>query len=191
VISIMLNYIVPGLWLALIALWLLTASRTKTAEQSEQFASRIIHVTLMAVAGVLVLSEWARIGPLGWRFLPDVWLVPAVGCAIEALGIAFAMTARLYLGRNWSGKVTLKADHELIRTGPYRLARHPIYTGILIAFLGSAIAYGVVAGLVGTVVAFAALMRKIPQEETVLAEAFGEEYARYRLHVKALIPYIL
>ncbi len=82
-------------------------------------------------------SRCCRAGPWLW-----------IGTALVAAGLGFAVAARAYLGRNWSGTVTLKQGHELIRTGPYRLVRHPIYTGMLLAFVGTAMARGRVRGLV-------------------------------------------
>jgi protein-S-isoprenylcysteine O-methyltransferase Ste14 len=189
--SAILNYVVPGLWWILLTVWAIAASRTKAIEQSEPLGQRAVHVGLMLLGGLLTLTPWVRFGPLGWQFLPATQVVAVVGCVTEALGFGFAIAARFYLGSNWSGKVTLKSDHELVRTGPYRLSRHPIYTGILVAFAGTTVAYGVVGGLVGTAIVFAAFLRKIRQEEAILVRAFGGEYERYRLEAKALIPLIL
>ena len=130
-------------------------------------------------------------GILGWRFLPQEPLFVVSGCLIEAVGIALAITARLYLGRNWSGKVTIKLDHKLVRSGPYALTRHPIYTGVLCGMVGTAIAYGEAPGLVGCALMLIAYWRKIAVEEKFLVQQFGREYEQYRDQVKALIPLIL
>ena len=95
------------------------------------------------------------------------------------------------LGRNWSGVVTVKQDHELIRSGPYRYVRHPIYTGLLIAFAGSAIARGEWRGILALAIVFAALWRKLRLEERWMIETFGDAYLRYRAEVRALIPFVL
>ncbi len=107
-------------------------------------------------------------------------------------GLAFStVAARRHLGRNWSGTVTLKEDHELIRTGPYRRARHPIYTGMLVGFIGSAISLGEVRGVVAVGLVIVAFLIKIRLEERWMTESFGDAYRRYRTEVKALIPYLL
>ena len=111
------------------------------------------------------------------------------GLGIPA-GIAFAVWARQYLGRNWSGTVTVKQDHELIRTGPYRLVRHPIYTGLLLAILGTAVAFGEWRGLLAFALLTGSLLLKLRVEERFMSESFPEPYARYRAEVPALIPCI-
>jgi protein-S-isoprenylcysteine O-methyltransferase Ste14 len=95
------------------------------------------------------------------------------------------------LGRNWSGIVTLKENHELITQGPYNLVRHPIYTGLLVAFLGSALARGQWRGLIAVAIVFWALWRKLRLEERWMREQFGEQYVAYSKRVSALIPYVL
>src|SRR5205814_7527021 len=105
--------------------------------------------------------------------------------------LAFSVWARVYLGGNWSAAVAVKADHELIRTGPYRYARHPIYTGILVALAGTALARGEWRGLVALAFAFLGLWRKLSLEEALLTEVFGAQYADYQANVPALIPFLL
>jgi protein-S-isoprenylcysteine O-methyltransferase Ste14 len=111
-----------------------------------------------------------------------------LGLALVVLGLAFSVSARVWLGNNWSGVVTLKQDHELIRSGPYRWVRHPIYTGLLLAILGSAIALGEWRGLIALVLVAAAVLRRIAIEERFLTQQFGAAYARYRAEVPALVP---
>jgi protein-S-isoprenylcysteine O-methyltransferase Ste14 len=108
-----------------------------------------------------------------------------------AAGLAFSVWARVYLGRNWSASVTVKQDHELVQSGPYRLVRHPIYTGLLLALLGTAVARGDAQGFVAVAIAVAAIWRKLRLEERWMQETFGETYAHYRAHVPALIPHLL
>ena len=98
------------------------------------------------------------------------------------------MQARRWLGRNWSGTVTVKHDHELVTGGPYGIVRHPIYTGLLGGFIGSAIALGEWRGLVAVVLVLIAFMRKIRLEERWMQERFGDAYRRYRQRVPALVP---
>jgi protein-S-isoprenylcysteine O-methyltransferase len=94
------------------------------------------------------------------------------------------------LGGNWSASVTVKQDHRLVRRGPYTIVRHPIYTGLLLALLGTAVALGELRGLLGVVVAFAAWRAKSRMEEAFMRQEFGLEYATYQGEVKALVPFI-
>jgi protein-S-isoprenylcysteine O-methyltransferase Ste14 len=97
----------------------------------------------------------------------------------------------VHLGGNWSATVTVKESHALVRTGPYRFVRHPIYTGLLVALIGAAVARGDVQGFVADAIAFAAFWRKLRIEERWMQETFGDAYARYRVEVAALIPFVL
>src|SRR5262249_46342659 len=155
------------------------------------FASRIAHIGPLAIAAMLV---WARHLPMPWlyqRLLPATAATFWIGAVVLAAGLAFSVWARVVLGRNWSGTVTLKQDHELIRTGPYRWVRHPIYTGLLIGFVGTAIAVGQWRGVLAVLIVFVALWRKLRLEERWLGDLFGAEYVRYRREVPALIPFLL
>jgi protein-S-isoprenylcysteine O-methyltransferase Ste14 len=189
--QVLLDYVIPGLWFIFWAVWGFEALHVKAAQHSESPLSRAITLLFIILGYVLTLTPWLRIGPLNWRFIPNTpfWII--TGVLIAAIGIGFAITARFYLGTNWSGSITIKIDHELVSDGPYALTRHPIYTGILTGILGSVIAYGRVSGLVGFVLILIVYLRKIAKEEQVLSDQFGAAYTQYRRRVKALIPFIL
>ena len=104
------------------------------------------------------------------------------------LGLAFAVWARRHIGSNWSGTVTVKENHALVRTGPYRWVRHPIYTGLLTAILGTAICRGELRGVWGLALCTLAFVDQAAHEERWMREAFGEEYDRYRAEVPASRP---
>ena len=110
--------------------------------------------------------------------------------ALVVLGLACSVAGRVLLGNNWSGIVTLKQHHELIRSGPYRWVCHPIYTGLLLAFAGSALARGEWRGVLAVAIASAALWRKLRLEERWLTEEFGPRYLEYRRGTWALIPFV-
>jgi len=186
-----LSFVILGLWVPWMIYWLISASKVKETVRTESLASRAAHIVPLVVAGALVMSRPRPWGFLYDRMLPDSLVTFWIGAAILAAGLAFAVWARVHIGGNWSGLVTLKQDHELIRGGPYAMVRHPIYTGVLIAFIGTAIACGEWRGLVAVAIVFAALWRKLKLEERWLGEAFGESYSKYRAEVSALIPYLL
>jgi protein-S-isoprenylcysteine O-methyltransferase Ste14 len=113
-----------------------------------------------------------------------------IGLALTILGLGFAVWARVHLGRFWSGMVTLKKDHELIRSGPYAFVRHPIYTGLLTAAAGTALARGTLAALMALGLVGVACWLKIRAEEKLLTNHFGDAYRDYRRQVAALIPFM-
>ena len=179
---------ITALWLAWLIYWGVAAINTKAIRRQESVASRLSHIVPLILGAALLVSSHLAGAWLRMRFLPHglgwFWL----GFGLVVLGMGLAVVARSRLGGNWSGTVTLKQDHELIRSGPYRFVRHPIYTGLLLALLGNAIAVGEWRGLVAVALVTVAFLRKIGIEEAFLTEQFGEAYTRYRAEVPALIP---
>jgi protein-S-isoprenylcysteine O-methyltransferase Ste14 len=188
--SLLHHWLVPALWGAWTAYWWLASRKTNQTRNAEPPAARTIHLMLTLCAFGLMLAPGLRNSPLGGRWLPDTDFVFALGAVTVAAGLGFAAWARVHLGQYWSGTITLKAGHRLIRTGPYALARHPIYTGFVSAIAGSAVALGEWRGLMAIALVVVAYLRKIQMEERWLIAEFGEEYARYQREVKALMPFI-
>jgi protein-S-isoprenylcysteine O-methyltransferase Ste14 len=178
-------------WIFAGIVWLVAALFTNRTERTEPLSSRLVQLgwTLLSV----ILLSFGRLpwGPLGVRVIPRSFLLGNAGLALTIVGIAFALWARFYLGRNWSGRVTLKENHELIRTGPYAFVRHPIYTGILVALTGTVIAIGEARAILALIIVAVGLHFKSKTEEQFMSEKFGEQYATYRREVKSLIPYVL
>jgi protein-S-isoprenylcysteine O-methyltransferase Ste14 len=118
----------------------------------------------------------------------DPWRA-AVGLVLFAFGLGFAVWARVHLGRNWGGPMTQKDEPELVTSGPYHLVRHPIYSGILVAGLGTALALSwlwlTVFALAGTYFLYSATV-----EERYLTEKFPDNYPAYKRSTKMLVPYI-
>ncbi|MGB0050951.1 MAG: isoprenylcysteine carboxylmethyltransferase family protein [Terracidiphilus sp.] len=181
----------PVVWILFVVYWQIKAIRTKTTQRLEPLASRILRVFIFIIAIALVSTN--RI-PLPWLYHPlwPVGLLPFwLGAAVTIAGLLFAVWARVHLGRNWSRSVTIKQDHELITTGPYAAVRHPIYTGLLIALLGTAIALSQVRGFIMLVLFFIAFWIKLRMEEQWMRSQFGEKYAAYAHHTAALVPFLL
>lgn len=176
--------LISGLWIAWLVLWLGLAVWSKRTAQREPLWSRFAHGVPLGLA--IWLYGPAKV--LHERFLPhgDGWWW--LGAVLVMLGLAWTVYARAVLGRNWSGTVTLKQSHELVRSGPYRWTRHPIYTGLIVALLGTAIALGEWRGLVGLLLVMAAFSYKLQVEERFMMGAFPVEYPRYRAEVPALVP---
>jgi protein-S-isoprenylcysteine O-methyltransferase Ste14 len=111
------------------------------------------------------------------------------GALLTAIGIGFAIWARVNLGRNWSSRPAMKEHHELVTTGPYAYVRHPIYSGILLSALGTAIISSIfgVAMFIVISITFALRMNK---EEKIMLELFPEQYPEYQKHTKRLMPFV-
>ena len=181
--------VILWLWSLWALYWLISAANTKSTQRRESPGSRLAHLIPLLVGGVLIAWHATRWPWLAARLWPRSATVYGFGVALLAAGLAFAIWARAHLGRNWSGTVTVKEGHELIRSGPYAYVRHPIYTGILAALLGTALASGTVHAALGLALIAAALLRKLRIEERFMREAFPGEYERYRGEVPALIPF--
>jgi protein-S-isoprenylcysteine O-methyltransferase Ste14 len=179
------------LWLAWFVYWIVMARAVKADRRQESPASRAGHLVPLVVAGLLLWLPTLPGGFLCGQVLPPTPTLYWIGVVVVAAGLGFTVWARVELGRNWSGIVTVKQDHELIRSGPYRWVRHPIYTGLLGGFLGSAIARDEWRGVLAVVIVFLALWRKLRLEERWMEETFGDAYRRYRSEVKALLPFLL
>ncbi|MGA3027075.1 MAG: isoprenylcysteine carboxylmethyltransferase family protein [Bryobacteraceae bacterium] len=180
--------LVTSLWIVLGAVWAAGALTTKQTRRREAVAWSILHVAVMALAFGLVFGDSFRPGPLHALFLPATPAVQWTGFGITVAGIGIAVVARVMLGGNWSSTVTLKKDHTLIRSGPYAVVRHPIYSGLALALLGTAVSYARVGALLGVVVAVLGWRLKSRIEEAFMEREFGAEYTEYKRRVKALIP---
>ena len=180
----------PALWLAWAVYWVVQSRGNKASRRIESPASRLAHAIPLLIAALLLWRPTLPGGFLCGRILPATPATFFTGAALTAFGLALSVWARVHLGRNWSGVVTLKEDHELVRSGPYAWVRHPIYTGLLLAFVGSAIARGEWRGVLAVALVVAALWRKLELEERWMIETFGAAYLSYRIDVPALIPFL-
>jgi protein-S-isoprenylcysteine O-methyltransferase Ste14 len=175
------------LWLSFLVIWSLWAFATKRTQTRERFASRIPYLVLTTAAFYAMFSrpvpEWLRL-----RILPPNSAIANLGIALTAAGLLFAIWARAYLGRNWSGNVTIKVDHELIRSGPYRWVRHPIYSGIILAMLGTAINKGQLRCFIAVALLWIGFSLKSRIEEQFMVTTFGQEYEQYSRSTGAIIP---
>ena len=183
--------ILAGIWIAFWVYWLISAVRSRSSSKRRQSARPWIIFTLIAVLAWAALAHLAPPGFLQQHVLPDGTWTQLIGLAMTITGLGFAVWARIHLGKNWSSTPEIKVGHELIRTGPYRFVRNPIYTGLLFGYAGTAIAAGVVWAFVLILFLLGAFLLKIREEERFLLGEFGEEYEKYRREVRALIPYLL
>src|SRR5277367_994188 len=130
------------LFLVLGAVWLFGMLTTKPDVRFQSAGSQLLEVSLNLLAFCLVFTRYFQSGWRAQSFVPNTDLAGVAGLLLVTVGIAFSIWARLHLGGNWSGSVTIKQGHTLIRRGPYTIVRHPIYTGFLFAIVGVAIIVG-------------------------------------------------
>jgi len=179
---------IEALWLLFGVYWLVSALKRKKTKQRETFLQRFGYALPLAVGFYLLYQPHQLYGRLRDRFLPVGPPGEWFGVFLAAAGIGVAFWARWHLGTNWSGAVTLKEGHELIRTGPYRSIRHPIYTGILLALLGTAISFGEVRALLAVAIAWLSFYIKARREESFLIREFGSGFAEHKQRTGMFLP---
>jgi protein-S-isoprenylcysteine O-methyltransferase Ste14 len=169
-------------WIAFWVYWLASAVGVKKGRRNSR---RIPLTGVTALCVVLVLRVFR-----GDNLTVRSPVLGAIGLAVFASGIALAIWARIHLGSNWGMPMDQKAEPELVTSGPYRLVRHPIYTGLLVAVVGTALATSLIALILAVLLTgyfyFAASV-----EEKNLTATFPEEYPAYRSRTKMLIPFVL
>ena len=180
--------ICADLWMFLGVVWLAFAMRRKPTQQRESLVSRLKYSVPTILAFFLLFS---RDIPFDWLYIktmPDLLAIKIIGVALTAIGIGFAIWARVYIGENWSGIVTVKVGHELVRSGPYAWVRHPIYSGLLLAAFGTALVRGEPRGLIAVIVLWLGFWMKSRVEEEFMLQTFGPAYKEYSRSTGALIP---
>lgn len=178
------------LWTAWFIVWLLWAFQSKRTYQRESLGSRMSYTIFVWAAMYLMFfaknlgSEWQS-----EIFTYRPW-AGWMGVATTVLGFTFTLWARFTLGRNWSGTVTIKVAHELVRTGPYHYVRHPIYTGMIVAMAGTALARDQWKGIAAVILLWLAFSIKRLKEEQFMRQTFGVQYDDYARTTGAIIPFL-
>lgn len=189
--TLVYHYLFPAMWLGWGACWWFLSSDVKTPARLESVPSRLLYALPLAIAIFLLWVPSLPVPVLGERFLTRAAWQFWAGAALTVAGLLFTVWARRHLGRNWSAFVTIMQGHELVASGPYAIVRHPIYSGLLLAFAGSALARGEWRGVLATLIAVPAFWYKLRLEERWMREQFGEQYQTYSRRVAALIPFLL
>lgn len=183
--------IIRACWIIFVAVWLLAAVSTKRSVYRESRAQRLRYSILLIIAYFLLVSRRRLPYPLSLRVIPYMEVIAWAAAVLCVAGLIFCIWARATLGRNWSGVITLKEGHELVQRGPYRLVRHPIYTGLVAMFLATVIVLGHVGGIVGLVLVFVSFWIKLSEEEKIMLQQFSDQYVGYQQRVKRIIPFVL
>ena len=176
-------------WVVLILVWLPGYFRRRRTVRVGNPALQIPGNILLFAAFALLFARTTLGG--GGPVTPQTDVFGAAGAALNVAGVAFAIWARLTLGRNWSGTVMqVKSDHRLVTTGPYAIVRHPIYTGFLAAFLGSALTRGTATAYLALVCATGALLIRVNLEDGLMRSEFGAEHEAWRKRTRMIIPFV-
>jgi protein-S-isoprenylcysteine O-methyltransferase Ste14 len=180
-------------WAAFGVYWMIVAGRVKSPaagspKTGEPHFFRVVRLSILAATFALLFWQRLAIGFLGHRVVPDLSAFACAGFAITLVGLAVATWARIHLGSNWSDKVVVQADHQLIRTGPYAHMRHPIYSGVLLGVVGTALVVGEWRGAVAFLLLLANYTVKARKEDWILADHFGEGFTLHARDAGFLLP---
>lgn len=177
-------------WAGWALIWVIASRNVKHTSRREDPVSRFWNTAPLLLAALLLAFQhiWPEV--LTRRLLP--WGLPLtlIGILLLLAGLGFAIWARYHIGRNWSGVVTVKEDHALVRSGPYGLVRHPIYTGLLLAIIGTALTRANAAAIIAILLVLFAILRRVTVEEKWMTETFGAAYDDYRATTPALVPFL-
>lgn len=176
------------LWVVFLIVWIVGWLRTKPTQERQPRSQRLLYTIPVILGTYLIGSTRIRLGWWTTRVLPRAETIQAIAILLTAAGIALAIWARFYLGQNWSGTVTIKVGHTLTRTGPYKRVRHPIYSGILLAMVGTALAHGRPGGVIAIALFWLGFAYKLRLEEQFMRKTFGPEYDEYAKTTGALVP---
>jgi protein-S-isoprenylcysteine O-methyltransferase Ste14 len=177
-------------WGIFLAYWIVGSIKTRANAQKEPFFSRLAFL-LAEIFGYLLIFVPINIGPLRFHVIPRTIPGAILGVAGTWVGIGLAIWARYHLAEYWSARITIKEGHQLIRTGPYRRLRHPIYTGLILATTGSALVIDHWRCVLGVCLITVGYCFKAKREEAMLEKQFGEAFREHRKRTGFLFPKFL
>lgn len=176
-------------WVVLIVVWLPGYFSTRITAKGPRPVAQIASTALLFTSFLVLFASGVR--GLSMAVTPRTTGFEVTGLVFDYAGVGFAIWARRTLGRHWSDVVmSVNEDHELVQTGPYAIVRHPIYTGILLALLGTALTFGALLSYVSVVTGLIALMMRISVEEKLMSGQFGAAHEAYRRQAKKLVPFV-
>lgn len=176
---------VTTIWVGFWTYWLIRARATVADEKTRGLSLDRVHQTVVIASLAVMLGALRAFGIEGPQVLRP-W--DRLGLSLTIFGLGFSVWAREYLGQFWSGAITKKEGHQIIQSGPYSIVRHPIYTGFLIATLGTAVASGRAEAFVALAIFWASYILKVRREDAWLKAELGPPYQDYARRVKGLIP---
>ena len=175
-------------WIVLVIYIFANITSAKNVKARETGSARTVVITFQVIAFTILFGSTIGILPPGRRFVPDTAAMRLIGAFLTTAGVALVLWSRRHLGRFWSARIMLKVDHQLIRSGPYAHVRHPLYSGMLLAVIGTAVATGEWRGVASFLILLAIWIYKMHKEEVLLSKEFGEAFHDYRDHAGSLFP---
>jgi protein-S-isoprenylcysteine O-methyltransferase Ste14 len=182
------RFLVEFPWIVFVIYWIIGAMKTRVTRDKEPFTSRSAVLLIEILGYLLVFSGSTGIGILATRFIPRTMTSAVLGVVFTWTGIGLAVWARFHLAEYWSARITIKEDHQLIRTGPYSHLRHPIYSGLILATIGTALVIDEWRCVLGVCLVMVGYCFKASREETMLARQFGDAFREHQKHAGFLIP---
>jgi protein-S-isoprenylcysteine O-methyltransferase Ste14 len=181
------------LWAGFGLYWFAAAARGRSAagtehQTGEPHLFRVVRLSILATTFALLFWQRLAIGFLSRPFVPHFPALGYAGFVATLAGLGLATWARIRLGRNWSDKVVIQSGHQLVRTGPYARLRHPIYSGVLLGVLGTAVVLGQWRGATAFLLLLTNYAVKARKEDRILAESFGQQFQEHRQRAGFLLP---
>jgi protein-S-isoprenylcysteine O-methyltransferase Ste14 len=193
----MVQYVIICCWVIFGLYWFISSSSVKSTQETRGWLAGNWHGIFLLIGGLFLsnLPFLAKVGvsisSLTILLIPSSIVINVVIIVFAVTGLIVALIARRTLAGNWSRAVAFKEDHELITTGLYHYVRHPIYTGVLLMILATALSVGTLSAGIGFVIIVLGLWFKLRAEEELLTVHFPKEYLAYKDRTKALIPYVV
>jgi protein-S-isoprenylcysteine O-methyltransferase Ste14 len=182
------NTLIVALWIVWLVVWTAAAFFVKRTRRKEPLRTMLTE-RVPVVVGMLVLIRPRWLPPaLSHRFIAEGPGIALLALVLVIAGMLFAYWARAHLGRNWSGEVMVKVGHTLITSGPYRSVRHPIYSGMTLALVGTVLATVAPYGFIALALILFGFLVRVRLEEALMRETFPVEYDNYSRHTARLIP---
>lgn len=179
-------YLTIGLWAIMAFYWIIEAK----INSQTNFSSEIFSLAKLIFSFFIIYLPLLTDGWLAKELYISNNITNVLGVVLCGVGVIFAMWGRNKLEKNWSGRILIQEQHSFIQTGPYKIVRHPQYTGSILAFFGTSLLLGYIFGFIWSIFLMFGLIVKAKMEEKILANKFPNEYSNYKKKVKMIIPHI-